>query len=150
MAKSKIDNLYTEYTQVRYLDINKEQFTYIALLLPSCLLVMSDGLLEKDEWLTLKQLTKILGDEFATEELGTDEKEENLFLIYKAEIRYLLKQPDKWQTKFLGALKEYLVDHPSSREFVKETMELFTSNELSPSDSVKKTNAELLQELGLA
>ena len=83
MAKTKMDELYTEYTQVRFLDISKEQFIYIAHLLPSCLIVMSNGLLEKEEWVTLKRLTKILGDEFATEDLGQEEKEENLMLIYQ-------------------------------------------------------------------
>ena len=150
MAKSKLDNLYTEYTQVRFLDINKEQFIYIALLLPSCLLVLSDGLLEKDEWMTLKQLTKILGDEFATDELGTDEKGENLMLIYKAEMRYLLKNRSVWEDKFKAALLEHLTDHPASREFVHETMELFAGPDLTLSDKVIATRDQLLADLGLS
>ena len=97
MPESKIDALFEEYTKARFIDVNREQFVYIAHLLPACILVMSDGKLDSDEWLTLKQLSKILGDEFAAENMGTDEKEENLMLVYKAEIRYLLKNRSVWE-----------------------------------------------------
>ncbi|MDX1627353.1 MAG: hypothetical protein R3345_01570 [Fulvivirga sp.] len=149
MAKSKMDDLYTEYTQVRFLDINKEQFIYIAHLLPSCLIVMSDGLLDKEEWVTLKRLSKILGNEFATDDLGTEEKEENLMLIYKAEIRYLLKNKDTWEHKFIGALKEYIKEQEASKEFVKETMDLFVSEDQNPDEKEKATYRRLVSELGL-
>jgi len=149
MAKSKMDNLYTEYMQVRFLDINKEQFIYIAHLLPSCLIVMSDGLLDQEEWVTLKRLSKILGDEFATEDLGHEEKEENLMLIYKAEIRYLIKHREQWEEKFIAALKEYMAQESSSKEFVKETMDLFVSPDQNPGDKELATYKYLSAELGL-
>ncbi|MEP2771207.1 MAG: hypothetical protein ABJH05_03595 [Fulvivirga sp.] len=149
MAKSKMDELYTEYMQVRFLDINKEQFIYIAHLLPSCLIVMSDGLLDQEEWVTLKRLSKILGTEFATDDLGTDEKEENLMLIYKAEIRYLIKHKEIWQEKFIAALKEYFVDQPSSKDFVQETMELFVASDQNPDERELETYKMLTANLGL-
>lgn len=149
MAKSKMDNLYTEYMQVRFLDINKEQFIYIAHLLPSCLIVMSDGLLDQEEWVTLKRLSKILGDEFATEDLGEEEKEENLMLIYKAEIRYLIKHREQWEEKFIAALKEYMAQESSSKEFVKETMDLFVSPDQNPGDKELETYKHLSADLGL-
>jgi hypothetical protein len=149
MASSKIDILYKEYTQVRFLDVNKEQFIYIAHLLPSCLLVMSDGLLDNEEWVTLKQLSKILGDEFASDDLGTDEKQENLMLIYKAEIRYLLKNRDMWENKFLTALKEYLTNNPASVEFLNETLDLFAGPDAHPDKDAKALYESLKKELGL-
>ncbi len=149
MAKSKMDELYTEYMQVRFLDINKEQFIYIAHLLPSCLIVMSDGLLDQEEWVTLKRLSKILGSEFATDDLGTDEKEENLMLIYKAEIRYLIKHKDIWQKKFIAALREYFNTQPSSKDFVKETMELFVASDQNPDERELETYKMLTANLGL-
>ena len=149
MSLSKIDSLYKEYTQIRFLDVNKEQFIYIAHLLPSCILVMSDGLLDSEEWLTLKQLSKILGDEFASDDLGTDEKEENLMLIYKAEIRYLLKHREIWEQKFLGALKEYLPTNPSSIDFLNETLDLFAGPDADPEPNEKANYEKLKKELGL-
>lgn len=149
MSLSKIDSLYKEYTQIRFLDVNKEQFIYIAHLLPSCILVMSDGLLDSEEWLTLKQLSKILGDEFASDDLGTDEKEENLMLIYKAEIRYLLKHREVWEQKFLDALKEYLPSNPSSVDFLNETLDLFAGPDADPEPDEKANYEKLKKELGL-
>lgn len=149
MSISKMDSLYKEYTQVRFLDVNKEQFIYIAHLLPSCILVMSDGLLDSEEWVTLKQLSKILGDEFASDDLGTDEKEENLMLIYKAEIRYLLKNREKWEPKFLEALKEYLPNNPASVEFLNETLDLFAGPDADADPDEKANYVKLKKELGL-
>ncbi|MEQ8242711.1 hypothetical protein [Fulvivirga sp.] len=149
MSISKMDSLYKEYTQVRFLDVNKEQFIYIAHLLPSCILVMSDGLLDSEEWVTLKQLSKILGDEFASDDLGTDEKEENLMLIYKAEIRYLLKNREKWEPKFLEALKEYLLNNPASVEFLNETLDLFAGPDADAGPDEKENYVKLKKELGL-
>ena len=149
MSDSKMDRLYKEYTEVRVLEINKEQFIYITHLLPSCTLVMSDGLLDKEEWITLKQLSKILGDEFASDDLGTEEKEENLMLIYKAEIRYLLKNREKWEVKFISALKEYLQDKPASKDFLNETLDLFAGPDADPTAEEKREYEKLKSNLGL-
>ena len=149
MAQSNLDQLYKEYTQARFLDISKEQFIYLMHLLPSCLIVMSDGLLDREEWITLKRLTKILGDEFATEDLGEVEKEENLMLIYKGEIRYLLKNREQWEEKFIAALRDYLKINASSREFVKETIELFAAPEQNPKEEELEMYLELTNRLQL-
>lgn len=149
MSSTLIDNLYKEYTEVRFLDVNKEQFIYIAHLLPACILVMSDGQLDRDEWMTLKQLSKILGDEFAADNLGTDEKEENLMLIYKAEIRYLLKNRAQWEGKFLNALNEYVKTNDSSKDFLEETLDLFAGPEVDPEPEEEKMYNSLKERLGL-
>lgn len=125
---TKIDDLYTEYTQKRYLDINKEQFIYLVNLMPAVTVAMSDGIIDSSEWATVKSLTKILGEEFATEDLGT-EKEENLMLIYRGEMRYLIKHKNEWNDKFMSALKEYFSENDSSKDFVEETLELFTEDD---------------------
>ena len=124
MSDSKIDLLYQEYSEIRFLDINKEQFVYLVNLMPVCLLAMSDGIMDKEEWATVKSLTKILGEEFASEELG-EEKEENLMLIYRGEMRYMVKHRDKWESKFISALREYFTVNDAAKDFVKETIELF-------------------------
>jgi tellurite resistance protein len=145
---SKIDQLFKEYTQERFINLNKEQFVYILNLFPALRVVMSDGIVDQDEWVTVKRLAKILGDEFATEDLG-EEKQENLMLIYRAEFRHLVKNLDKWQTKFLEALKDYFNENETSKEFVVETMYLFAS----ASDGVSEEENEVIEflttELGL-
>jgi hypothetical protein len=124
MSDTKIDLLYKEYSEIRFLDINKEQFVYLVNLMPVCLLATSDGIMDKEEWATVKSLTKILGEEFASDDLG-QEKEENLMLIYRGEMRYLVKHRDKWQGKFTSALREYFSINEAAKDFVEETIELF-------------------------
>lgn len=124
MTESKIDLLYQEYSEIRFLDINKEQFTYLVNLMPICLLATSDGIMDKEEWATVKSLTKILGEEFASDDMG-EEKEENLMLIYRGEMRYLVKHRNKWETKFISALREYFNINEAAKDFAIETIELF-------------------------
>lgn len=145
---SKIDQLFKEYTQERFIKLNKEQFVYIVNLFPALRVVMSDGIVDQEEWITVKRLAKILGDEFASEDLG-DEKEENLMLIYRAEFRHLIKKLDKWEDKFLAALKDYFNENGSSREFVVETMYLFASASDGVSQEENEVIEYLTKELGL-
>ena len=145
---SKIDSLFQEYTESRFIELNKEQFIYIVNLFPALRVVLSDGIVDQDEWNTVKRLAKILGDEFASEDLG-EEKEENLMLIYKSEFRYLIKNLDKWEDKFLVALKEYFNTNDASKEFVLETMYLFAHASESISPEEDETINYLMKELGL-
>lgn len=145
---SKIDQLFKEYTQERYIKLNKEQFVYIVNLFPALRVVMSDGIVDQDEWVTVKRLAKILGDEFASDDLG-EEKEENLMLIYRAEFRHLVKNLDKWQDKFLAALKDYFNENEPSKEFVVETMYLFASASDGVSEEENEVIEYLTKELGL-
>jgi len=145
---SPIDNLYFEYTKVRNIDINKEQFIYILNLYPALLVVLSDGIVDGDEWKTVKKLATILGKEFATTDLGL-EKEENLTLIYKSEFKYLLKSRTQWERKFLDTLKEYFTKNHSSKEFVLETMFLFANSSNGISIEEDKMIDSLTEELGL-
>jgi hypothetical protein len=130
-----IDQLFEDYVKERYLTLNKEQFIYLVNLFPALLVGLSDGILDREEWVTVKKLAKILGSEFATEDLG-EEKEENLTLIYKSEFKYLLKHRDQWENKFLVALKDYFTKNDSSKDFVLETMYLFAgaSDGISPEE----------------
>jgi len=139
---SKIDKLFKEYTKERFLKLNREQFVYIVNLFPAFRVAMSDGIIDQEEWVTVKRLAKILGDEFASDDLG-EEKEENLMLIYRSEFRHLIKNLDKWQDKFLAALKDYFSENATSREFVVETMYLFAS----ASDGVSEEENEVIEYL---
>lgn len=148
MADDKMTALFEEYIAARYISLNKEQFIYIANLFPALLVVLSDGIVDTDEWQTVKKLANILGAEFATEELGED-KEENLTLIYKNEFRYLLKNREEWEERFVAALRDYFKQNDSSREFVIETMHLFANASDGISVVENETIDALTKDLGL-
>ena len=145
---SKIEELYQDYKKERNIQINKEQFIYVVNLFPALLVVLSDGLIDSDEWNIVKKLAKILGKEFATEDLGM-EKEENLTLIYRAEFKYLIKHREQWELRFIEALKSYFKENSSSKEFVLETMYLFANASEGISDEEDKVIEQLSKELGL-
>jgi tellurite resistance protein len=144
----KMEELFNEYTQVRNININKEQFIYIVNLFPALLVALSDGIVDREEWATVKKLAKILGKEFATEDLGI-EKEENLSLIYKSEFKYLLKNRAMWERKFIDTLKAYFRENSSSKEFVLETMYLFANASDGISAEEDQAILELSNQLGL-
>jgi hypothetical protein len=110
--------------------------------------VLSDGIVDGDEWKTVKKLATILGKEFATTDLGM-EKEENLTLIYKSEFKYLLKNRELWERKFLDTLKAYFTKNQSSKEFVLETMFLFANASDGISIEEDRMIDTLTTELGL-
>lgn len=148
MSDFILKDLQEEYQEARNIQLNQEQFVYLINLFPSLLVVLSDGIVDREEWVTVKKLAKILGTEFATEDLGI-EKEENLTLIYKAEFRYLLKYREQWEDKLLGGLKTYFEHNDGSKDFVLETMHLFAHASDGISDIEDQTIKRLCEKLGL-
>lgn len=148
MSDFILKDLQEQYQNERHIQLNQEQFIYLINLFPSLLVVLSDGIVDREEWVTVKKLAKILGTEFASEDLGL-EKEENLTLIYKAEFRYLLKHRDEWEEKFLDGLKKYFEENDGSKDFVLETMHLFAHASDGISDIEDATIRDLCEKLGL-
>jgi hypothetical protein len=70
-------------------------------------------------------------------------------LIYRAEFRHLVRNLDRWQDKFLAALKDYFNENDTSKEFVVETMYLFASASDGVSEEENNVIEFLTTELGL-
>lgn len=137
MNELKMKGLYKEYLKCRFLNINFEQFVYLVTIFPSLIVLKSDGVVDKEEWDAIKAIVKIIARQTANAHPNYEE-EENLNLIYCAEIRHLLKNQDKWENKFLIALKEHLLKDDEHLEFVQETMHLFAyaSKGMCPEEKV--------------
>ncbi|CAN5176314.1 hypothetical protein BH23BAC1_BH23BAC1_41060 [soil metagenome] len=123
MVAIKINELYKEYVKHRKIDLKKDQFLWIVNLFPALLVVLSDGIVDSEEWSEVKKLSAKLGHDY-TKNMDP-EKEEILSSIYRAEFQYLLKNRDIWEIKFLNALKDYFEENDQSKDFVLETMFLF-------------------------
>ena len=121
-----MDALYKSYTKARNLTLNKEQFSHLVRIFPSLLVLISDGIIDKEEKLIMRIQASKLGYDFASEDLGM-EKEENLMLIYQAEFRYLIKYRHLWERKFLDALKEIIKNNRAEKDLIKETMQMFAN-----------------------
>lgn len=134
--------LYHAYLDERFISINKDQFAQLLKIFPSLLILNSDGIVDKEEKLVMGIQASKLGYEYATDDLGL-EKEENLMLIFKDEFKYLLKNSQKWEEKFLGVLKEFIKSDADGKLKIKETMQLFAS----ASDGTSKEEAHAMSYL---
>ena len=73
--KSQIEILYHEYHKNRNIQLNLEQFIYIASLFPSLLVCMSDGKLDKEEWEGVLAITDGLAQNYAADNITVSEEE---------------------------------------------------------------------------
>lgn len=122
IKKPQSELLFEEYRKARNVDITLSQFIYIMNLYPSLLVCMSDGVLDKEEWDGVLNIAKGLAMAYA--EASEQEKMERVF---RTEFKYLLDNIEKWQKKFLNALKNHIEGSKEDKEFVLEAMYLFAN-----------------------
>lgn len=144
---SQIELLYQEYHKNRNVHLSLEQFIYIASLFPSLLVCMSDGKLDREEWDGVLAITDGLAQNYASENFATDEEE--LARMFRIEFRYLLDNLDKWDKKFLNALKSHIEENQSDKEFIHETMYLLANVADGISETEQKTIDDLSKRLSL-
>ncbi len=115
--------LYEEYTVERYIEMSEQQFASFVAFFPTLLVAASDGIVDREEWLYCKKLASGLGHSY--KEGDSEEAAENLTLLYRGEFKYLIKNLQDWEEKFLNALKTYLAANEHAKKFVAETLYLF-------------------------
>lgn len=120
-----IEALLEEYKRVRRIDINRDLFVNILKLYPALLVCMSDGKLDDEEWDSVMKLARGLAEEYA--ELVPDIDKESIAQSFRTEFRYLLENVERWQKKFLNALKGHVGDNRDDKEFIMESMYLFAN-----------------------
>lgn len=145
--KTQAEQLYEEYQKTRNVDLSLEQFTYILNLYPSLLVCMCDGVLDKEEWDGIMRLAKGLALEYGDH--LSDEDMEKMEQSFRTEFRYLLDNIEKWQKKFLNALKNHIQDSRSDKEFVLECMYLFANAADGISEVEQSTIDQLSERLSL-
>jgi len=139
--QTQIERLYAEYHKNRNIQLSLEQFIYIASLFPSLLVCMADGKLDKEEWESIMRITDSLAEDYASENLMINEEE--LARTFRIEFRYLIDNLDKWDKKFLNALKEHIEESHTDKEFISETMHLFANI----TDGISLTEQHTIDEL---
>lgn len=125
LMKSQAELLFDEYRKVRKIDLTLPQFTYLLNLYPSLIVCMSDGVLDKEEWEGVDKLAKGLTLNF-NDGLSPDESDK-MEQKFRTEFMYLLENIEKWQKKFLNALKNHIQNSKLDKEFVLESMYLFAN-----------------------
>lgn len=120
---STIGQLYKDYTAVRNIELDGEQFASFMAFFPALMVVATDGIVDREEWQYCKKLAAGLGNSYSNGKHA--EESENLTLIYRGEFRFLLKNLKTWEDRFLEALREYFPQNDYVKRFVSETLYLF-------------------------
>jgi len=123
MSDDKIRQLYTDYTSVRNIELDEEQFSSYMAFIPAVMVAASDGIVDREEWNYTKKLSGGLGSSYSHERF--QDETENLTLIYKGEFKYFIKHQEEWEDRFLDALKDYFAKNEYAKKFVSETLYLF-------------------------
>lgn len=145
--KSQAEQLLEEYKRIRNVELTLDQFVYILNLYPSLIVCMCDGVLDKEEWDGVLRLAKGLALEYGD---GMDGEElEQLEQSFRTEFRYLLDNIEKWQKKFLNALKNHIGDNREDKEFILESMYLFANAADGISEVEQETIHMLSERLAL-
>jgi len=124
MAKEVVEKLYNQYKSERNIELNVEQFESFLAFFPALLVVASDGIVDKEEWLYCRKMASGLGNSFSEDSMSMDETK-RLTEIYRSEFRYLLDYLNQWEELFLDTLKKFLDENSYAKEFVNETAHLF-------------------------
>jgi len=122
---TQVETLLEEYQRIRRVELNRDIFIYILKLYPSLIVCMSDGKLDDAEWKSIMKLAYGLADEYIS--LVPEIDREQIAQNFRTELRYLLENVDRWNKKFLNALKSHIDDTRDDKEFIMETMYLFAN-----------------------
>lgn len=138
----QIEKLFKEYRRIRPVKMDVEQFTYLVNLFPAMLVVMADDVLDTTEWDAVKSLAKALAQSLQ-EEVLEPEEQEGMERVFVTEFRYLLDNTDRWKSKMLNALADYVKSDDQNKEFILESMYLFAN----ASDGISIEEQQSINEL---
>jgi len=143
-----VKSLFAEYTQQRKVKVTEDQFISFTVFFPALLVIISDGIVDMEEWEYVKQLSRFIAKSFKEEDQSTVDIEA-LAKAYRHEISYLIKHLRDWQDKFLDALQSYILENPEIKSSVLETMELFAEASEGTSNEEDKKIQYLKEKLNL-
>jgi hypothetical protein len=138
MAEQAVRKLYEQYLVKRSLKLNVEQFESFLAFYPALLVVASDGIVDKEEWLYCRKMASGLGNSFSEDTMSMEETN-RLTAIYRTEFKYLLDNLEEWKDPFLDTLKVYLDHNSYAKQFVNETAHLFAQASKGVSDEEADT-----------
>ncbi len=128
-----VSSLFTEYQANCNTKLTQEQFTTLLTFFPSLLVIAADGVIEDEEWIYVKYISRSMAETFI-DDFGGEINVAELKQLYYNDLEYLVSSLGQWEEKFLVVLKEYLQDAPDLKEDIVDIMYMFA--EASDNDSV--------------
>ncbi|MEM7548755.1 MAG: hypothetical protein AAF363_03725 [Bacteroidota bacterium] len=146
--EQSLTELYNRYKRERDIHIDEEQFTFFVVFFPSLLVIVSDGIIDMEEWEYLKQLSHFMAKSFK-EDHHEEQDIEALTKSYLSEISYMIRQLRGWETDFLYTLRDYLKATPEAKITVLDTMMLFADASDGTSEKEEKQMKDIKSLLDL-
>ena len=141
---SEASELYNKYVEASNTTLSKEHFDTLITYFPSLLIIVSDGVVDDEEWVYVKFLAKFMADAHK-DDLSSTERDE-LEDTYFNELSFLLDDVEVWEPDFLVALKKFLVHHPELKEDIVEILYMFSEASEGDDEEAELAKIEYLKE----
>ncbi|NLR91100.1 MULTISPECIES: hypothetical protein [Flammeovirga] len=146
-AHKKTEELYAQYIATNNVDISREHFQTLFTYFPCLLIVASDGVVDEEEWVFVKYLSKFMADAYKSS--LTKPELDSLQKTYFQELEYLVKSLDKWKEPFLDTLHSYLEENDDEKEDILDILHLFAEASDGVCDDEEEAIEELTERLNL-
>ncbi len=148
MELDYIKDLYTKYKSRSNSQLSYEQFETFLIFFPSLLVILSDGVIDDEEWVYIRYLAKFMADT-SKEEVPEESEREFLMNDYLDNLKYMIDHMERWEKSFIETLKRYIQEEEDIKDYVLDTLYLFAEASEGSSDSEEKRIRELRDELNL-
>ncbi|MGB0521550.1 MAG: hypothetical protein ACPGJS_01255 [Flammeovirgaceae bacterium] len=147
MESPILTELFTEYQKVSGSKLTNDQFSTLVMFFPALLVIASDGVIDQEEWIYVKYLSKFIADTYKKE---IDPQElAALNQTYYSELEFLIDNLEVWESRYVDALSKHLDKFPAQKETVMETLHLFAEASEGESEEEIEKIEELSKKLHL-
>lgn len=147
MESPILNGLFEEYKKVNASKLSSEQFSTLVMFFPALLVIASDGVIDQEEWIYVKYLSKFMTDTYKKEK--SEQELASLNQAYYKDLEFLIDNLEDWEGRFVDALGKHLGEFPGQKETVMETLHLFAEASEGESDEEAEKIEELSKKLHL-
>ena len=117
MELDYIKDLYTKYKSRSNSQLSYEQFETFLIFFPSLLVILSDGVIDDEEWVYIRYLAKFMADT-SKEEVPDESEREFLMNDYLDNLKYMIDHMERWEKSFIETLKRYIQEEEDIKDYV--------------------------------
>jgi hypothetical protein len=148
MPLNSTQELYNKFKNRSGSKLGYEQFNTLLIFFPAILVVMSDGVIDDEEWVYVDYLSKFMAKNHK-DNLAGDQAYDELVAMYYEDLQFLIENLSTWKNSFLEELKSVLIGQDEIKSTLVETLYLFADASEGVSDDEQHTIDNLKELLDL-